>query len=73
MGEISIFVNGEPTRVARGLTVEGLLQHLELELDRVAVELDRELVRRPEWPRRAVENGAQLEIVHFVGGGSSSR
>lgn len=67
--EIEIVLNGEKTRVPAGLTVAGLLTHLALEADRVAVELDQQLVRRPEWDGCVVAAGAQLEVVHFVGGG----
>jgi thiamine biosynthesis protein ThiS len=69
MSEIEIALNGEKTRIPAGLTLEALLRHLELDAARVAVELDRELVRRPDWSSREVRPGAQLEIVHFVGGG----
>jgi thiamine biosynthesis protein ThiS len=37
--------------------------------DRVAVELNREIVPRPAWPSTPLTNGDKLEIVHFVGGG----
>jgi thiamine biosynthesis protein ThiS len=37
--------------------------------DRVAVELNREIVPRPEWPGTLLKDGDRLEIVHFVGGG----
>lgn len=70
--EIEIVLNGEKTRVPAGLSVAGLLRHLNLELDRVAVELDRSLVRRPQWDAQPVHAGAQVEIVHFVGGGSGA-
>lgn len=69
MPEIEIVLNGEKTRVPAGLTVEGLLRHLELDVERVAVELERVIVRKPEWTNAAVESGAEVEIVHFVGGG----
>ena len=67
--EIEIYLNGEKTRVPPGLTVAGLLTHLALDAGRVAIEVDRELVRRPAWDSRPVPAGAQIEIVHFVGGG----
>lgn len=69
MPEIEIVLNGEKTRVPAGLTVDGLLRHLELDVERVAVELERSIVRKPEWASAAVNNGAEVEIVHFVGGG----
>ncbi len=43
---------------------------LELKSDRVAVELNGEIVRRSAWAETAVHNSDKLEIVHFVGGGS---
>jgi len=38
--------------------------------DRVAIELNRELIRRDRWSETPLSNGDKLEIVHFVGGGS---
>ncbi len=47
----------------------GLLQRLHLDPARVAVELDRRIVKQPNWSETAVNAGAQIEIVQFVGGG----
>jgi sulfur carrier protein len=66
---IKIVLNGEPRSVPAGLNIEQLLIWLETDPSRVAVELNREIVRKPEWPTAAVEDGAQLEVVWFVGGG----
>ena len=66
---IEIVVNGEPRTVPEGLTVAGLLARLELDPARVAVELDRSIVRKPHWDSTPVAGGARLEIVQFVGGG----
>jgi len=66
---IEIVVNGRPRRVPEGLNVTGLLAVLEIEAARVAVELDREIVRKPEWESTPIREGAQLEVVWFVGGG----
>jgi thiamine biosynthesis protein ThiS len=67
---IEIVVNGHPKQVPERLNVEGLLAFLEIDATRVAVELNREIVRRPEWCSAAITNGATVEIVWFVGGGS---
>ena len=67
--EIEIELNGEKTRVPAALNVAALLQHLALDAGRVAIEVDRQLVRRPDWESRHIHAGAQVEIVHFVGGG----
>ncbi len=64
-----IHLNGEERQVAAGATISDLLAELGLETDRVAVELDCAIVRRPQWPRTPLAAGARLEIVHFVGGG----
>ena len=66
---IQIVLNGEPRDVPEALTVELLLAHLQMDPSRVAVELDREIVRKPEWARAEVRDGAQVEVVWFVGGG----
>jgi sulfur carrier protein len=69
--EIGIVLNGEPRRIPQGLNVAGLLKFLEIEGGKVAVELNREIVRKPEWESANVGEGAQVEVVWFVGGGSS--
>ncbi len=66
---IEIRVNGDTRQVPAGSTIETLLQILEIPPDRVAVELDRRIVRKPEWASEQLSTGANLEIVHFVGGG----
>ncbi|MEK7407358.1 MAG: sulfur carrier protein ThiS [Acidobacteriota bacterium] len=69
MSTVEIVINGEGRTVPEGLTVLGLLESLGLDPGRVAVELDREIVRPPAWAGLVLEPGARLEIVHFVGGG----
>jgi sulfur carrier protein len=66
---IEITVNGEAQTAPQGQTILGLIQQLDLDPERVAVELDRRIVKRPYWPETALRTGAQLEIVQFVGGG----
>lgn len=67
--QIAITLNGEAAHVPAGLTVEGLLRHLQIDAARVAVELNREIVRKPAWIQTPVPPDARVEIVHFVGGG----
>jgi sulfur carrier protein len=66
---ISIHVNGEPRDVAQGLTIAQLLSYLGVRPDRVAVELNRAIVKQPQWAETEVPPGAEVEIVQFVGGG----
>lgn len=66
---INVHVNGQLTQVPSEQSVRSLLQWLKLPSDRVAVELDRALVRKRDWEQTPVNAGAQIEIVEFVGGG----
>jgi len=66
---IEIVVNGESRTITEGQTILGLLRELELEPGRVAVELDRCIVKQPRWSKTVLPPGARLEIVQFVGGG----
>jgi thiamine biosynthesis protein ThiS len=66
---IDILVNGEPRAASEGQTVLELLYQLELDPARVAVELDRRIVKQTLWSETPLRPGAELEIVQFVGGG----
>ena len=55
--------------MVEGETVLGLLGVLEIAPERVAVELDRRIVKRDQWEQTCLRDGAQLEVVQFVGGG----
>lgn len=66
---MEIVVNGEPKTAAEGQTILGLLLQLQLDPARVAVELDRRIVKQPLWPDTQLHSGARVEIVMFVGGG----
>jgi thiazole synthase len=68
-GTISITVNGEHKRVADGLTIAQLASELGLVPEKVAVERNFEIVPRSTLAQVKVEDGDDLEIVHFVGGG----
>jgi sulfur carrier protein len=50
-------------------TLAQLIEHLGMKQDRVAVELNRNIVPRDKWAATNLSEGDQLEIVHFVGGG----
>ncbi len=66
---VLVEINGEKQDIGAGETITGLLRSLEIEPERVAVELDRKIVKRAEWDETMLRDGAQLEIVQFVGGG----
>jgi thiamine biosynthesis protein ThiS len=69
ISHIDVRINGEARTAPAGLNIRSLLEHLGLGADRVAVELNRRLVRKAEWDSAAIEAGAEVEIVEFVGGG----
>ena len=68
---MTIQVNGEAREVREGMTLQDLLEWLRLPADRVAVEHNREVVPRDRWRATPILAGDRLEVVHFVGGGSS--
>ena len=68
-GTVSITVNGEHRRVAAGLTLAQLANELGLIPQKVAVERNLEVVPRSTLAQVCVEDGDDIEIVHFVGGG----
>lgn len=64
-----IYVNGEAEQIAEDASITDLIAHLQLPRDRLAVEHNREVVRRRNWPQIILHEGDRLEVVHFVGGG----
>lgn len=66
-------INGEERELAdvsQPFTVTALIEALELATVRVAVELNRDIVRRANWDETLVNDGDTVEIVQFVGGGA---
>lgn len=68
-GTVSISVNGEHKRVTAGLTILQLAEEMGLVPEKIAVERNLEVVPRSTLSEVLVEDGDELEIVHFVGGG----
>jgi thiamine biosynthesis protein ThiS len=64
-----LFINGDEKAFAGGLSLAELIEQLGMKSDRVAVELNREIVARAQWAQTQLKDGDRLEIVHFVGGG----
>jgi thiazole synthase len=68
-GTITITVNGEHKRVMAGMSIAALASELGLVPEKVAVERNMEVVPRSTLAQVCLEDGDDLEIVHFVGGG----
>ena len=66
---IEIVVNGERRAVPAEMRVSELVTEMGLQPERVALELNREILARPNWRTTVLAAGDRLEIVHFVGGG----
>jgi len=65
---MKLVINGEEQSHAAA-TVAELVAQLGMKPDRVAVELNHDIVPRDRWPSTPLNDGDKLEIVHFVGGG----
>lgn len=66
---MQIKLNGETKDIGEGATLQVLVEELALAPERLAIELNREVVRRTDWPRVTLSEGDRVEIVHFIGGG----
>lgn len=66
---MQIIVNGEPRPLDRPLTVAELLDSCRLAPQRVAVEVNEQLVKRARYPQTHLRDGDRVEIVTLVGGG----
>ena len=67
---MNVYVNGELKEVHGSPSLTDLVTHLDLPVARVAIELNREVVRRSEWDSTMLKEEDRIEIVHFVGGGA---
>jgi len=71
---MKLHINGEERELdlPSPFTVTGLVEKLGMKADRVAVELNRDIVPRDRWAETILKSGDRLEVVHFVGGGLSN-
>jgi sulfur carrier protein len=66
---INLLINGEPRQFPASLSVSRLVELLELQGKRVAIERNGEIVPRSQYPETTLADGDRLEIVVAVGGG----
>ena len=64
-----ITVNGEIKQLEKPISLDRLLELFSLPSQRIAVELNRQVVRKKDWGDTIVNDSDQIEVVHFVGGG----
>ena len=67
---LRVYVNGESRELSAPISLSELINQLNLPVARIAVELNRAVVRRSEWSTTTLQDEDRIEIVHFVGGGS---
>jgi thiamine biosynthesis protein ThiS len=66
---VKIVLNGDPLDVPGPVTIAGLLERLEIDARRVAVERNLVVLKRALFDTTEISDGDQIEIVNFVGGG----
>jgi len=66
---MTIKLNGDPHEVPGPLSVSALLEQLEIDARRVAVELNLTVVKKAAYDASLINDGDEVEIVNFVGGG----
>jgi thiamine biosynthesis protein ThiS len=66
---MQLFINGKEQSFDAPLNLGQLIEQLGMKGDRVAAELNREIISRGQWSDTTLNDGDHLEIVHFVGGG----
>ena len=66
---MTITLNGDKHELTAPVSVAGLLQQLEIDARRVAVELNLTVVKKAAYDSSVIKDGDEVEIVNFVGGG----
>ena len=69
MSKIKIILNGEEKILPNKTTIASLILDLELDIKKIAVEKDLEIINPDQFDLVILEEGSRLEIVHFIGGG----
>ncbi|HSQ78650.1 MAG TPA: sulfur carrier protein ThiS [Nitrospirota bacterium] len=69
---MNVILNGEKKEIPSDITVFGLLEFLNIQHQRVAVELNMEIVKKDKYAATAIKDGDSLEVVSFMGGGGFS-
>ena len=66
---MKLVINGNDTEIKDGLTITGMLESLEIDPGRVAVEVNLKIIKRADFGEHQLNEGDTVEIVNFVGGG----
>ena len=66
---MKVLINGESKEISDKFNLSELLKHFSLPQERIAIELNKEVVRKKDWENTKIFDGDKLEVIHFVGGG----
>ena len=66
---MKVTVNGEIKEIGEEINLRQFLKNLSLPAERIAVELNKQVVRKADWENVLVKDADKIEIIHFVGGG----
>jgi sulfur carrier protein len=66
---MNIIVNGKSMDLADGLTIDGLLAHLQIKREYTAVAVNREVAPKSSYAGTVLKDGDKIEIVRPMGGG----
>ncbi len=69
MSKIKIILNGEEKILNQAMTLADLIAELQLDLKKIAIEKDLEIINPHDFAKVILQDGSRLEIVHFIGGG----
>lgn len=69
MSKVKIILNGEEKFLEKNTTISKLIQKLELDIKKVAIEKDLEIISPDLFSEIVLDEGSKVEIVHFIGGG----
>ncbi len=69
MATINVILNGEACEVPLEIKLDHLLELFSLPSQRIAIELNKSVIPRTDWPQTIINDGDKIEVVHFVGGG----
>src|SRR5438876_12379708 len=72
MSDVTVTLNGKPRQVEDGVSLLELLKALDVAPSRVVIEHNREIRRKDDFAKTVVHDGDELELVYFVGGGSTA-
>ncbi len=66
---MQVLINGEKRKIENELSLLELLEKFELPTTRIAIELNKDVIRKKDWEIIKISDADKIEIIHFVGGG----